>query len=478
MKRQGNRLALLIFLLSLILNFVFTIPVLSDPKRAYQADSEEYESLALSLLNSNDYPSINRTPGYPFFIATIYAIFGVKPAAVIIFQAILNSLSTMLVYLVGKLIFDPKVALAGAFIYAVNPLQLLYSSQLMTEMLFTFILLIAMYFFLIFIKNEKTINMIVAAFFFALSTMCRPIGLFLPVIIAFIIPILLKKTLKLKILYSGVFLFLYLLFLMPWAIRNYVRYEVFTVSTISQYNLVYYNAAGVIAEVDHISFSEANTKLEEMIFKEGKKIHAEFERRDSKYIFEDPLLLRNPELRKMALNIGLNSIRNNFSAYLKTHLIGVIKTLAFPPLGIYQIKRHFHNSEFTDLVGMDEDEQAELLSESNNKDIYNLLKTRLLKLPSVLRFLWIYASLFMVMQYIAVFYSLKSLFGKTQMKYVIILLILILYFVLIPGIAGNSRFRVPVEPYLAVIAGIGLAVILNNLKEVKMLFKRKTTLNE
>lgn len=47
------------------------------------------------------------------------------------------------------------------------------------------------------------------------------------------------------------------------------------------------------------------------------------------------------------------------------------------------------------------------------------------------------------------------------------MIVLILFFALIPGIAGGTRFRVPVLPYVAVFSATGILNLANRKRPLK-----------
>ena len=80
------------------------------------SDAKEYHELGLHLLSTGRYPvntfvSTKRTPLYPWFLAFIYSIFGVKPYVVLVLQILMNLISLFLVYKISGLFFDRKIAI-------------------------------------------------------------------------------------------------------------------------------------------------------------------------------------------------------------------------------------------------------------------------------------------------------------------------------------------------------------------------------
>ena len=95
-------------------------------------DSREYHALASHLAESRSYqaegePTAYWPPGYPFFLALVYSLFGPSVTAARIAQSGIGSLSCFLVYLIGADILGRRPALLAAGICALYPL-LAYSS--------------------------------------------------------------------------------------------------------------------------------------------------------------------------------------------------------------------------------------------------------------------------------------------------------------------------------------------------------------
>lgn len=176
---------LYIFLLSLTLRLIFFVFIYDHPERAFDADSFGYVRLAESLLDTQTFPSIFRTPVYPFFIAAIYSIFGKFLQAILIFQYLLDSLTALFVVLMFfRISGNIRYSYIAGIMYAINPFAIFYSNMMLSEILFTFLCSIAIYFFILSLRSFKKRYFIVSAIFLALGTLCRPISLYLPLIIA------------------------------------------------------------------------------------------------------------------------------------------------------------------------------------------------------------------------------------------------------------------------------------------------------
>jgi len=85
-------------------------------------------------------PTSFRAPGYPMMIAAL----GANVYAVVIFQAVLVTLTSLLTYLIAKP-FGRRVALIAGIAMALAPMSGAWTGEIMTETLYTFLVTLAIY---------------------------------------------------------------------------------------------------------------------------------------------------------------------------------------------------------------------------------------------------------------------------------------------------------------------------------------------
>ena len=139
----------------LIINFVIKILLLSKfyNQPLNIVDEQHYNTLALSLLQRGEfgwgpeYLTAIRPPLYPAFLALVYKIFGPENYnAVRIIQIFLSLISGWIVYSLTKSIFhEEKVALLAAAIFLFYPSLVIFNYLILTETLFIFLFLLALY---------------------------------------------------------------------------------------------------------------------------------------------------------------------------------------------------------------------------------------------------------------------------------------------------------------------------------------------
>lgn len=169
-------------------------------------------------------------PGYSFFVAILYMLFGINLVPLRIVQVVMDVGTCLIVGLIGKKIASPKVAKLSMLIYAFYPLAFYQSGLLISETLCTF--LTAIFFFLA--LNTETNNknkylsyyvrsLFLAGFFLGLASLVRPN--LLPLVLSFFIFLIYKRD---KIFRGGFsFILGVTLVVLPWIIRNYILFDQF-----------------------------------------------------------------------------------------------------------------------------------------------------------------------------------------------------------------------------------------------------------
>ncbi len=91
-------------------------------------------------------PAIFRTPGYPAFLALIYKIFGHSIHAALVGNAVLDSLTAVLIVLMGWRLLGPMFGCVAGFLYAIYPYPAIFCANLHQDMLLTLVVVLTLYF--------------------------------------------------------------------------------------------------------------------------------------------------------------------------------------------------------------------------------------------------------------------------------------------------------------------------------------------
>ncbi|TFG88512.1 MAG: hypothetical protein E4H17_02230, partial [Gemmatimonadales bacterium] len=115
----------LICLLALLIRLAY---VLTLQPRLFWFDGEHYSRLATGLLEHGSYlndrgrPSAYWPPGYPLFMAAVYAFFGVNIVAVRVAQCLLGAATVAVVHRIARRVLDRNGAWLAALATALYPL--------------------------------------------------------------------------------------------------------------------------------------------------------------------------------------------------------------------------------------------------------------------------------------------------------------------------------------------------------------------
>ncbi len=207
-------MAILIVALALRLGF-FAVGPGQDLDRALQPDSPRYLELGRNIAESGTFalpvepdgsmhatvqqlrrqrgelepvdslglvPETMRSPGYPWFIATINWLGG-QTRALLVTQCILSAWSVVLVYaLAWRLIKRRSLALIPAAVVAANPADILAANAVLTESVFTVALLGALVLVTLSYRPAWKLNLILVAtagLMLGVAALIRPVGIFL-----------------------------------------------------------------------------------------------------------------------------------------------------------------------------------------------------------------------------------------------------------------------------------------------------------
>lgn len=216
------------------------------------------------IYKSVDEPTVFIMPGLTYALAFFVKIFGRFGGitAFRIFQAILQSLSMYLIFLIGRKVFNSKAAILACF------LDLLYISEyytttlILTETLFKFFLLLLIYISLYAIQKKNLIYYTIGGVIWGIACLVRPTIAAYPAIIL-IIWIIKKYTFKDMVRFTIVTVFAFSIVMSPWWIRNYVVFHKFIPLTLSSGNpFLQGTYVNYDQSIDHIPYKMGKTEIE------------------------------------------------------------------------------------------------------------------------------------------------------------------------------------------------------------------------
>lgn len=254
--------------LSIIFIAAFTIrlyPVINSPERIKKGfgpfgDAHLYHCIAYNLYNGNGFsgtddgttygtskerktteyePAINRGPVYPYFIYLIYKFFGNTEAMksfgtwhknwhkVRIAQCILDASICISVFLIVRLICPQSLwpAFISSFLYVFSFYNIFYTKTLLSESITTFLLALAILFFVLGIKSERKTWPFLAGVSFGLVVLSRAEYVLFIILMAVFLFFTNQKFLSIAIKKGIIFLIGATLVIAPWMLRNYIVFK-------------------------------------------------------------------------------------------------------------------------------------------------------------------------------------------------------------------------------------------------------------
>jgi 4-amino-4-deoxy-L-arabinose transferase-like glycosyltransferase len=190
-------------------------------------------------------PEVDRTPGYPLFLAAT-SLAG--PALAALAQIALGLLCVWLVARLARAVFaSERVALCAAWLFAFEPVAVIYSVRLLSETLFLLFLLLSLERLVVFLQARSLRALALGGLALTAAIFVRPVGYFLPFALIALFFILFWQEKRWLAWSLAVLLATTLPWLALWQIRNRVETGFGGFSSIAARNLYYYSAAGVLA---------------------------------------------------------------------------------------------------------------------------------------------------------------------------------------------------------------------------------------
>ncbi|MCH7754210.1 glycosyltransferase family 39 protein [candidate division KSB1 bacterium] len=441
-----------IFLIALSLRILLFIGIrLNNPKGFLtNTDSIQYWQIAENILNHSSFslsntqpitPDHSRTPFYPLFISLLKWL-GLDVAGIIFIQILVSAATCLMVILLTyKLVGSWKPAYLAGAIVAVDIPSIVYANSLLTETVFTFLLTLSILFFVLHFKEpEKISPLLISGALMGLSILCRPISAFLPLFIVLLFFIFSKRPKIYLLKRASLYLTLCFVVVSPWLVRNQFVFGTPILTTMGYNNILHYRAAGVYAVKQGIPLSESQDLL-------GKKVKSEF---------QGDKELEPIKYKKFEAEIGTSIILESLPTYIRNHIRSIFNML-FKPL----------RSTIDLQLGLSEKGTSLMTwGEKNSSSPMSGLLRSTSGLTIALVFLQLIS---IVLLWLSVIYGLIISFVKKEQLISSIILLLILYFCIMSGgPEAYARFRVPLIPFLAIAAGVGMIEAFERLKRNRL----------
>ncbi len=197
----------------------------------FKGDDMDYHRIATNLVQHGVFPSTFRAPGYPAFIAAVYAGVGERPFAVYVFQALLFASSVLLTGLSFEQITrNCHFGLAAAAASAAFPLFYWMVARLLTETLALFLISLLVWLILRAMVAPRWPLVVLVGLVFAGATLTK--ATLQPFAAAIVLCLLLVKPRRVGMSAAATFIATVVIVMTPWTARNFrVTGAVLPVST-------------------------------------------------------------------------------------------------------------------------------------------------------------------------------------------------------------------------------------------------------
>jgi 4-amino-4-deoxy-L-arabinose transferase-like glycosyltransferase len=424
-ERPIQRIFTLLLVSFLIIRLLLVFVTIEFPRGGITLDSKSYIDLSESIRYEGIYrdpvgdADLRRPLFYPAFLAIFQSKLGLFQPVVILAQLILASLSSLLItWLLNRQGFSTAGMVAGVLI-AISPNINLWSMTIMSEVLFTFLLVLAFTFFSLgFITTSKT-KFFFTGVFLGLATLTRPVGL---VIVGLWVLVALYASVRrwspsVNIPASSWLIVGSVLVILPWMVRNAVIHKSFAVSDIGTHTLESFNFAVVLSEAEGISRNDATYRLGEL----GGTWN------QFRWVLEEyPVQFVKSQLAGVGRVIWGTEI---------TRWATVIGQRNWDGFGVF---RNLREGEWDSALVM----------------VIKTFQTPSEIILLAIYFLSVLHTFFIIILSLVGIVTIKKP-DSQEGRLALICTFTALSLILISGAAGQARFRVPVEPFLAVVAGFG-----------------------
>ena len=457
----------------------------ASPYPLVAGDSSYYANWADALLTRHAYedkdgvPLRVQPPGYPALLAGIKAVTG-SVAPVVVLQILLAAFAAVLIYRVARTVVLLPYALVPALVYGIDPMVAFTDSAVMTDGLFSALLICIVYlaffsrpvrgetilhpFREIEASNGAGVKSVVrwgsAGLLLGIAIMIRPIAQFL--IIVFPVLYLLRVRFfggfengsRAKSI--GVFLMVCALILTPWMVRNQRTFGSFEISVLGPHNLLYNDARGFLA---WRALEEASTPMPAILVmrRVSNPVFAVVDGKIAEGLAE--ITPQGESAANYEGALALRFIMHDPFRYAYFHAVNTLPFFFSSSIASYgQIARQLRSNEgfFAPVTLSILDTLGRIRNPESASSFIGAVRTLA---PIALEMFW---------WLIVALLALAALPLRRRNFAIVLFAVLVMYFAALTGPMSNSRYRIPAEPYLLILAVAGAHAIFNRGKEKRI----------
>lgn len=413
-KSERAVVALSLFLL-FRMSLVFI--TLRFPEGAALVDSRAYMAFASTIIQGATYTDLNSPPGYPFFIALASGWSTPSFVWTVFWQLLLSSTAALLLVPIGEKVCNKRAGLLAGWLYALSPNAGLWALTVMSETVFAILLVVSLWMWLLAKDGSNLLKYTLLGLVLGSGAMIRNIGLLLiPVwIILNVLRDVSRKRYLQAVKTSMTIATGSAILLIAWGVHNKAVHGEFMVTEEHSRTFYVFNVATVLAAVEDMTRDQAAAIMSTSADPLGITLDL---------LSEHPIIFAREQ--------GKGVLRSLFGVSSGAWA----RAFGYPleMQGSFQLLGELVSGNLG-RVG----ERVRTLTESS--ETTTLLILSILGLGHT------------TLQYGL---SIGVFAGRKMDPWTLLILIFtILLLILSPGSVGQARFRVPVEPFLALLAAVG-----------------------
>jgi 4-amino-4-deoxy-L-arabinose transferase-like glycosyltransferase len=429
-----------LFLLAVAVRLALFIHISPHPETILQPDSVSYVDVSTGYLQHGvlshpahpERPDVYRMPIYPLFLAVIMKMFAGNLLAVVLVQVLLDGVTVVLVYLLAEKVWK-GCGFAAGFLTAINLGLVTYSHFILTETLFLLIFVSWLLALLAFMEKLSWSKTMLLGLLLGILTLIRPVAAYLPFIVfPFLLLFLVLKQREHVIralAHLSVIGAIFLTTLSPWVIRNHRAYGHYRLMAQSGEHLVQYLVPFVWQYSKGLPFIEG-----------VKRVNAEMKvAADTAGV---DLQTGNPfEISSFQTELAKDYLRREpFGAIAKAWFLGTVKNLFAPAVVDLTYLLRIDRPHFFATPGVTVLERGKnFILSSGGFGVIMVLNMAIICLFRLLQL-----------------GGLVVLARRGQIWLALLCAGLISYFLLISGPVGYTKYRLPFEPILSILAAVTL----------------------
>lgn len=468
---------LLIFLSAIFVRTFVALPGFQKLELggAYTLDSPRYENLALTLLRDGEYraraiathkgvdrklydgPEYFRVPGYPVFLASVFAITGYSTQAALAVQVILAGLTCVLLYLIGTSLHSRALGLISAILMILNLKAGIHAGQITSEILFTFLLVLCLYSAWLF-WNERSLRFaVLCAVTFTALSLTRPIGLHLTAFFFIVTALHYRQTRTWALVLIP--LLAVLLSLQAWSYRNYVHSGTWAVTSNDTITLGLWYPATIWAHAHDRPYRDGELEV--------LRRHAE-QQPNYRNVYEgaladpDPLyvwrsgMVHDIGFAKSLTPVGYRIMLEEWPTTFRAVSTGGVWSL-FSGMGEWRnwaITDDEYRALFDDVL-----QAKKSLARIEFRDAFSAIGQILQKTPAFAMLVFVVMGVYHLLLLLGASFGLPRLLRQASSPLGWMLLLWSLYMLATAGPSGNSRYVAPLLPLLCLPAAFTLLAL-------------------